>query len=288
MVWAFILKPLERMLFQFRNFKGFRRLDHLFVYRILSKKRVVFSHKIGSIRIFLLSNLNDDLFGISRTGELGRWEPESLRIWDKISAKSECVIDVGAYSGIYSIIAGKQGVKTVYSVEPNLNSAIRLSGNLRINRLTNVKVITKPLDSESGIKMSLYVPEKSQGSSGNALESSGARFFDSTNDSLLIDDQQWSRIGIQETIKLDEVIDQNLKVGGIKIDAEGMELRVLQGATRVLRTHKPHLIIETWSKSVTSEINKFLSDFGYLSGVVIDDSTFNLNSRNLYFNPETT
>ena len=288
MVWAFILKPLERTLFRFRNFKGFRRLDHLFVYGILSKKRVVFSHKIGSIRIFLLSNLNDDLFGISRTGELGRWEPESLRIWDKICAKSESVIDVGAYSGIYSIIAGKQGVKTVYSIEPNLNSAIRLSGNLRINRLTNVKVITKPLDSESGIKMSLYVPEKSQGSSGKALESSGARFFDSANDSLLIDDQKWSRIGIQETIKLDEVIDQNLKVGAIKIDAEGMELRVLQGATRVLRTHKPHLIIETWSKSVTSEINKFLGDFGYLSGVVIDDSTFNLNSRNLYFNPEAT
>jgi FkbM family methyltransferase len=253
---------------------------------VLSTKRVVFTHKVGAIRMLLLSNLNDDLFGISRTGELGRWEPESLKIWSKICAKSESVIDAGAYSGIYSMLAGKQGVKTVYSVEPNLNSAIRLSSNLRINRLTNVKVVTKPLDAESGVKVSLYVPETSQGFRGNALESSGARYFDSANDSVLIDGQKWSRIAIQETIKLDEVVDLRLKIGGLKIDAEGMELRVLQGATQVLRMHKPHLIIETWSESVTSGLNNFLNEFGYLSGVVIDDSTFNLNSRNLYFNPE--
>jgi len=285
--WSIALKPIERLLYRFRRVKGFRLLDHLFVTRVLVKKRVVFTHTFGKVKIALISNPNDDLFGISRSGELGRWEPESLRIWAEICSKSEAVIDVGAYSGIYSILAGKLGVKTVYSAEPNLNSQIRLRSNLRINNLSTKSVIGSPLDAESGVKIGLFVPETDQGVKVRSLESSGARYLASNNESVVIGSQTWSRIAIQETLKLDDVIDEKIKIGGLKIDAEGMELRVLMGSERILSLHKPQLIIETWSDSVTNELSSFLAKFGYSAGILIDDSTFNTSSKNLCFKHES-
>ena len=50
----------------------------------------------------------------------------------------------------------------------------------------------------------------------------------------------------------------------IKIDVEGMEIEVLEGAVETIRTAKPIILIET-IKSNIDKINCFLSDLGYVT-----------------------
>jgi hypothetical protein len=87
-------------------------------------------------------------------------------------------------------------------------------------------------------------------------------------------------------MKLDDLISQlqnHQKIGGIKIDAEGMELSILRGAHQILSRHKPELIIETWSDGSTNELNEYLTEYGYEAGIQINDENYNVAASNLYF-----
>jgi hypothetical protein len=72
-------------------------------------------------------------------------------------------------------------------------------------------------------------------------------------------------------------------VDAMKIDAEGMEIEVLKGSAEILKNHRPHLIIETWSEETTRSLNAFLRSFGYNAGILIDDRDYNKAASNIYF-----
>jgi hypothetical protein len=44
---------------------------------------------------------------------------------------------------------------------------------------------------------------------------------------------------------------------------EGLELDVLHGAPGLLRTHRPHLVIELASRAARTAVRRFLADYGY-------------------------
>jgi FkbM family methyltransferase len=48
----------------------------------------------------------------------------------------------------------------------------------------------------------------------------------------------------------------------LKIDVQGLELQVLQGAKRIIAEHRPHIFLEMESGSMTA-IEEYLSSFGY-------------------------
>lgn len=62
----------------------------------------------------------------------------------------------------------------------------------------------------------------------------------------------------------------------IKIDAEGSELKVLQGMNRLLHSHKPAIIMEFWSQQFHNNqqhidaINLLISN-GYTMNLIDDD-----------------
>lgn len=53
------------------------------------------------------------------------------------------------------------------------------------------------------------------------------------------------------------------KVNLLKIDVEGDEYKVLQGAINTIQKHKPKIIIETHSKKLHYDCNTFLENLGY-------------------------
>ena len=278
-----VLKPLERALYFMRGVRGFRRIDLLFTSKYLLNRRVSFVCELQGFKINLLSNPSDDLFSLLRSNKLSRWEPGSLELWASICQRSSFVIDIGAYSGIYSILAAKKGVANVISVEPNPNTRDRLRRNLALNRIETCTVISSPLGNESGIKLGLYVPASSLMPSGMRLESSGARYLDSHSHTVIIDNETWLRVEIHETSKLDDLVNKDQPINAMKIDAEGMEIQVLKGSEEILRKFKPHLIIETWSNETTKSLNKYLKSFGYNDGILIDDHEYNKLASNIYF-----
>lgn len=278
-----VLKLAERTLYFTRGVRGFRRLDLLFTSKFLSKRRVNFACAFLDIKFKLLSNPSDDLFSLLRSNRLNRWEPGSLELWTSICQRSSTVVDIGAYSGIYSILAAKIGVPNVISVEPNPNTRDRLQRNLFLNQIESCTILSSPLGSESGVKLGLFVPESSVMPSRMSLESSGARYLDSDVNAVTIDDVRWLRMETHETSRLDDLVNRDIRVDAMKIDAEGMEIQVLRGSEEILRKFQPHLIIETWSDETTDYLNAYLKGFGYNAGTLIDDRDYNKSAKNIYF-----
>jgi FkbM family methyltransferase len=286
MMIAFILLPLERSLYFLKRFKGFRKIDDIFIRKILKFHRVVFFCKVNNKTILLVSNPNDDLFDLIRSKKLNTWEPGSLAKWSQICSRSKTVLDIGGYSGIYSLLASKNGVNKIWTFEPNPFSAKRLRQNLRLNLTQRIQVVDVALSENSGKVIGLFVPPSSSEKSGKRLESSGARFLDVEKSTAHVEGQEWTRVAQAETSSLDDFLASNpttQRIGGVKIDAEGMELSILKGARNILETHGPELIIETWSESSTRELSELLSKYGYSEGEMINDQNYNSAASNLYF-----
>ncbi len=71
-----------------------------------------------------------------------------------------------------------------------------------------------------------------------------------------------------------ETLDHLLETGVIrppgllKIDVEGAEMSVLQGAARVLRDHRPHVVVETHSAALETGVADMLAGLGYRVRIV--------------------
>ena len=61
----------------------------------------------------------------------------------------------------------------------------------------------------------------------------------------------------------------------MKIDVEGHELKMLEGAYNTISRHKPDIFIEVWPENVDTMF-KYFEDIGY-------DMTKQLNSQNYLF-----
>jgi FkbM family methyltransferase len=149
-------------------------------------------------------------------------EPETLTWIDGFS-KDDVLFDVGANIGLYSLYAGKRGVR-VYSFEPEGQNYAGLANNCLNNRLDNVTPYCLALAEREHFDL-LYVTSTNPGDSQHNLgeknpmysrECSGTQgIFASTLDALCFER------GFP--------IPQH-----IKIDVDGLEDRILQGAQKVL------------------------------------------------------
>jgi len=120
-------------------------------------------------------------------------------------------LDAGAYIGIYSLLAsrlvGPKGMVLAVEAEPyNYN---RLEGNIKLNRLRNVRAVHVGLSSR---KERLHMSINSQGNRGNSS-------FVSTGPGVEVD-----------CLPLLDVLNVNgiTKLDGAKFDLEGFEYRVLK------------------------------------------------------------
>lgn len=154
-------------------------------------------------------------------------------------------LDVGAHGGLYTLLAGKiVGPRgKVLSFEPNPINLILLRLNVMLNKLNNVIIIPKAVNDKAG-KVTLYYS-----SMRTALTSSLAKA---------------EKIIEVEATTIDDVIALNncslnkkfIKI--MKIDVEGMDFKVLKGASNTL--NKTYLVIVEQN---TFEVRKLLLDKGF-------------------------
>lgn len=139
-------------------------------------------------------------------------------------------IDVGSYTGLYSVIAAALGggkVRT-YAIEPQQSCCECMRKTIAANHWEDrLKVFPLGLADRAG-ELTLHVC------------GSGSTFMNEFNDNEPLPQE---RVQVQT---LDGFIDkyQIEYVDFIKIDVEGFELRVLKGAERTIETFKPALFIE--------------------------------------------
>ncbi|MEM0489443.1 MAG: FkbM family methyltransferase [Candidatus Bathyarchaeia archaeon] len=170
-------------------------------------------------------------------------------VYDKFHPpkKRDIVIDVGAHIGLFTLKVARR-VRLVVAVEPHPINFYFLTSNIKTNHLENVIPMNIALSNFSGITK-LYFGKFS--GSHTIMED---RVKD-TNRFILV-----------KVETLDDIV-QKLGLKGdlfVKIDVEGAELRVLEGARKVLQRSNVHLSIAAYhTQSEALEIAKFLSRLGF-------------------------
>jgi len=157
-------------------------------------------------------------------------------------------IDIGANIGKYTIMVGKKVRKNgkVLAIEPEEENYKLLLQNIKINNLTNITPL-KLACLNKDIKLKLYLKDNDRG--GHSIkEQFGGKY---------------QKVKGQ---KLDTII-KNLKIEKvdlIKVDAEGAEPEVLNGASKILSKSHPKIIFESRGrKKHLQEIKKILNSFDY-------------------------
>lgn len=186
----------------------------------------------------------DDMLARSLVWDnLAEWERTTVELVSRFASGAELVVDVGAYTGIYSLIACADGARQVVAVEPNAGILPFLRKNIALNGWEQrVEVIAKGASSAPGTAR-LSVPS------------------DTTAASVSLDGQGGQVI---ELCTIDQVVGDR-RVDLIKIDAEGHELAVCQGAIGTLRRCRPPLIIEVFGDEPFVGLWDLLSPLGYRS-----------------------
>ncbi|MCC6212798.1 MAG: FkbM family methyltransferase [Burkholderiales bacterium] len=164
----------------------------------------------------------------------GTYEPELRDIVRAILPTGGVAVDVGANVGWHTLLmaqlVGAQG--RVFAAEPNPSVRQSLTENLRINRFQQAEVIPFALANAEGA-VDFYGPAADDPRSGDGHLVAGTWPGEASTMSV-------------QTRRLDSM----LAVSGIrrldlmKIDVEGFEWPVLQGAEQSIAAYRPHVIFE--------------------------------------------
>lgn len=209
---------------------------------------------------FLLCRWEDVSNSIAR-GEF--WEEFLRPYMDCYSGEDRVAIDLGANLGFFSVYLARQN-KKVYSFEAQKWVYWLLCANLALNFSVNVHAFNvAAYDSEASLslatdeQMAMTVPRFDNGSINYAAC------------------QHFSSIALQNKVgeiparRVDSIVPIEEPVGLIKCDVQGMDLRALVGAERIIEKWRPCILFEyEW---VSPTINgdpleayyEFLEPYGY-------------------------
>lgn len=181
--------------------------------------------------------------------------------------EGDVFLDVGTNIGSSLLQFAKNVGKTgrVYGFEPDQLNFQQCQNNIRLNNFDNVQVSNIALGNKSS-KVKLVVDTESN--------RGGNRILDEANG------KDYTEV---EVVPLDEWVEQQLisAIDFIKIDVEGFELNVLQGATESLKKFSPRLFIELDDENLklqgqsAKELVVFLNEMGYCTYQSITKQTVN-------------
>jgi FkbM family methyltransferase len=201
------------------------------------KIKIINKNKISLTNNKILSRYNKDL--------------DYVFSWmKKLNLKKPTILDVGANIGMYSICYSKMfsnGV--IYSFEPVKKNYQTLISNIKSNKIKNIiSYQFGLLDKKKNLKIG--IPDSK----------THKRYKENINDGL------FSIFAKKKTLKiklfsLDDLAKNNFfdKIDFIKIDVEGAESLVLEGAKKTIKKYKP--IIQIEFNELTEILGKKKIDF---------------------------
>lgn len=172
----------------------------------------------------------------------GVWEKFKTELLKKIIKEGMVVVDIGANIGYYSLIAaklvGKSGI--VYAFEPEPSNYELLCKNIEVNNYTNVIPVRKAISDKNG-KVNLWFEKERMVNPSFSKEN----VLDASKHESL---EKGGFIEV-ETISLDDFFEnkvKNYKVDFIKVDTEGAEGLMVDGAEKILKNNNLKIIMEFW------------------------------------------
>ena len=194
--------------------------------------------KLKKVKVFgkyIFYYLADDKY-VGQRISLEKYEPYEtdliLRQASAIGGRAGSVIvDVGANIGYYTVLLA-QKAKKVYAFEPDKINFEILKKNIEANKLTNVVAIMAAVGSKKG-SLELYKSEENFGDH----KLFKTPLVPQRRDASPFDEGETVNI-----IKLDDLIKE--KVDLIKIDTQGWEPEVVEGARKIIEKDRPIIFME--------------------------------------------
>ncbi|MDX2274419.1 MAG: FkbM family methyltransferase [Hyphomonadaceae bacterium] len=198
---------------------------------------------------FVLFQANDDVvaweycwFGADH------YEKRILATWQKWCRDADLVYDIGAYTGLMSILAALvQPKATVHLFEPIDRTVERAKINVRANRVgKRVKLHNVAASDEATTaSINLYRDEDFLGT-GNSIYDKGKQVIGAK---------------MIQCVRVDDYL-KGLSPQVVKVDVEGHELACLNGMRETIERARPRMIVEVWEHT-RSEVLALLQGMGY-------------------------
>ncbi len=190
-------------------------------------------------------NIND-LF-IGRSLDLyGEYSEGEVFLFNQLVGQGDTVIEAGANIGAHTVVfsraAGESG--HIYAFEPQRLVFQTLCANVAINSLTNVYCYQAALGSTPAtIRVPAMDPREPRNFGGVEILKESAR---------------------TEPVQIVRIDDLGLKSCRlIKVDVEGMEQQVLQGAADLVKRCKPFLYVENDRREKSIPLIQYIDSLGY-------------------------
>lgn len=193
---------------------------------------------------FLLNSASYIESSMYWNGFKSNWENTEVETWSIAARHSDFMIDVGANTGIYSLIfnAVNKDARSI-SYEPVKRNYLKLKNNLNLNRFIRCTPKNYAVSNKQG-EMSILIPQ------GIEVPYSAS----------LVSNYYLNEVVEKVTVKVESIdsleIDKQRLL--VKIDVEGAEFLVLQGMRNTLARCDSIIFIEITFNTI-HEVNEFLS-----------------------------
>lgn len=212
-----------------------------------------------------------------------RSDEQEINLVKKFIKSGTDSIDVGVYRGVYSYEMSKYSEK-VHSFEPNPIIFKYINKNLK-KFIKNIHLYNFALSNQNKT-INLKIPIRNSNSNKEIFE----EYYEMGKATIHNENnfENYENFEIQ-TKTIDELSFDN-KISFIKIDVEGHELEVIEGAKNTIKRDKPVLLVEIekqYTKKEVAESINFINSLGYKSYFFNKKdlkSTTELNNLDLFNN----
>ena len=198
----------------------------------------------------------DDIARVVFWSGFRRWERETAPVIIEHLKSSRCFVDVGANCGIYTVAgAVVNPALRIIEIEPVPKIMEALANNVRRNGIADrVTLVSNAIGNRDGV-VDFHMAENPLMGSLNAAGYKG----------------QSGTVITVECRRLDGVIDElGARPDFIKIDVEGFEDAVLEGAGNTLQKFRPHLVLEANPGDPCTHMTELLRRHRYTMNLITE------------------
>jgi FkbM family methyltransferase len=251
---------MKRLLVKLYKVIPFKKQGFQFIKSFWTPPRSIYKHLhftgVIKVKVDETASFNMQHYGMEIENDFfwkglnGGWEKISMEYWIKLCRKANVIADIGANTGVYSLVAKAVNPATkVYAFEPLKQMFTKLSFNNELNKY-DIACIEKAASDRNGKAI---------------IFETGAEHVAAA--SLNAETRQYGNIKETEieAVTLDTFIQVNKidKIDLIKIDVESHEPNVLEGYREYLSLHRPDFLIEVLTDEVGEKLQRLFEGLQY-------------------------
>jgi len=250
-----IINPLLRLIYNVWD-----SFDRSFRKHILGRIRYsgLASLSVDEVQFKMYSKYDDGIVDALYFNNDSYSEITEIKLFKELAKQSEVILDIGANTGLYSIISRKINSNAkIYAFEPYVVNSNRLKKNIQLNNLDEIVIIEKAVGNQVG-EIEFSVPDQDQ-------------ICDVLSADIQFSNKFYRKWINYKTVKVPQttldqfLFEENLNsLDLIKIDVENYESFVLKGALEVLNKYSPIILIEIFvDQDKIRFFENYLQPLGY-------------------------